>query len=121
MRLACNVLWKHSFLSQSASNHIGPPTLERISPEYIVLNTPETLVIEIQATRFSAVTWIHNGTAMHDFPRLELDNFSKTLRVTNTTVNDSGVYEADVHIIGGGVLTTSFVVAQYGMFYTPAA
>ena len=60
---------------------------------------PETLVIEISASGYSAVTWIHDGNTMHDFPQLDLEDFSKRLLIYNTTSADYGVYEADVHAI----------------------
>ena len=72
---------------------------------------PDTLVLEVEATVYSAISWLYNGTAMHDFPRLALEEFSKRLVLYNTTATDAGVYEADVYPIGEGpVQVIQFVV-----------
>lgn len=51
---------------------------------------------------------------MHDFPRLELDDFSKRFILNDTSEADYGRYEADMHVIGGGVMTVEFFVDEYG-------
>ena len=92
----------------------GPPSLEYVTPRYSALAPPDTIVLEVRATGYTAITWIQNGTAMHDFPRLELDDFSKRFILNDTSEADYGRYEADMHVIGGGVLTVEFFVDEYG-------
>lgn len=98
----------------------GPllPT-SRVTPATIVLMPPDTLVLEIRASRYSAITWLHDGNAMHDFPRLDLENFSKRLLIYNTTSDDYGVYEADVyHLDSEGLRETiTFLVVPAGELY----
>ncbi len=81
--------------------HAGPLLARAVSPVTVVLAPPNTLVLEVEARAFAAITWLINGTAMHDFPRLSLEMFSKRLLLVNTTTEDAGVYEADVYPIGG--------------------
>ncbi|XP_064394608.1 hemicentin-1-like isoform X2 [Halichondria panicea] len=80
----------------------GPVLARAVGPVNVILTPPHTLVLEVEARAFAAITWLINGTAMHAFPRLSLEMFSKRLLLVNTTSEDGGVYEADVYPIGGG-------------------
>ena len=51
---------------------------------------------------------------MHDFPRLELENYSRRLILTNTTSLDYGTYEADVHVANDTILVVEFSVGPPG-------
>ena len=89
----------------------GTPSAVRVGSETVTLMPPDALVLEVEATVYSAVSWLYNSTAMHDFPRLALEEFSKRLVLYNTTATDAGVYEADVYPIGEGpVQVIQFVV-----------
>lgn len=100
--------------SSSSSVHAGPPSLERVTPRYTALTPSDTLVLEVQATGYRAITWVvENGTAMHDFPRVELEDFSKRFILNNASVDDFGRYEVDLHTVNGSVLTVEFFVDKY--------
>ena len=77
---------------------------------YVLLSPPSPLVLEIASTGYAAITWLLNGTDMHSFDRVQLENFSKLFRLSNTTESDIGTYEADVHTLNGIVLTANFIV-----------
>ncbi len=49
-----------------------------------------------------------------DPARLELEDYSKRLLLSDTSTADYGVYEVDVHPIGGGVVTVDFIVGSFG-------
>ena len=50
---------------------------------------------------------------MHDFPRVELEDFSKRFILNNVSEADFDRYEADLHTINGSVLTVEFFVDKY--------
>ena len=50
---------------------------------------------------------------MHDFPRVELEDFSKRFILNNVSEADFDRYEADLHAINGSVLTVEFFVDKY--------
>ena len=80
--------------------------LERISPQFIVLEPSEKLVLETRASGgYRQFDWTRNGNdfmvAAGAFPisLQEFPNFFEIFVRDNTTANDLGVYEAD--IVGG--------------------
>ena len=50
---------------------------------------------------------------MHDFQRVLLENFSKRFVLSNTTADDAGAYEVDVHTLDGAVSTAVFYVLPF--------
>ncbi len=88
-------MYANSFLS-------GPPFARAVGPVNITLSPPSTLVLEVAVRGFSVITWLVNGSAMHSFPRLSLEQYSQRLILVNTTEEDAGLYEADIYLIGGG-------------------
>ena len=50
---------------------------------------------------------------MHDFQRVTLENFSKRFVLSNTTEDDAGAYEVDVHRLDGTVKTAVFYVLPF--------
>ena len=88
--------------------------MERVTPRYTAVTPPGTLILEVRATGYTAITWVvQNGTAMHDFPRVELEDFSKRFILNNVSEADFDRYEADLHTINGSVLTVEFFVDKY--------
>ena len=79
----------------------------------LALFPPANLVLEISATGYTDITWLVNGTAMHAFSRLELEDDSKRFILNNTSIDDVGVYEADV-INNGTTVMLDFLVSLYG-------
>ena len=80
---------------------------------YVALSPPSPLVLEISSTGYTAITWLLNGTDMHSFDRVQLENLSKQFRLSNTTESDVGTYEADVHTLNGTILTAYFIVKTF--------
>ena len=93
---------------------LGPPSAERITPRHLALTPPTTLLLEIQATGFTGIAWLRNGTVMHEFPRLQLKNFSKTFRLSPTEVDDYDLYQADFYTVDDRVLSVDFLVGEFG-------
>ena len=99
--------------------------LERISPQVIVLDPPEKLVIETRASGgYQQFDWTKN---MNPFTQMQGQPFSVTLQEfpnffeifvqDNTTTNDLGVYEVDLQIITGPqVPEVDFTVTPYSKF-----
>lgn len=83
----------------------------------MALYPPTNLVLEISATGYTDITWLVNGTAMHAFSRLELEDDSKRFILNNTSVDDVGVYEADVIFNNGTTVILDFLVSSYGNCY----
>ena len=81
----------------------------------ITLSPPSTLVLEVVVRGYSVITWLVNGSAMHSFPRLSLEQYSQRLVLVNTTAEDAGLYEADIYPIGGGNPRT----VQFNVFLPP--
>ena len=96
---------------------IGPPTLRQLSPQFVVLSPPESVVLEVEATGYTAISWLVNGTDMHDFERVSLENFSKRFVLVNTTLGDSGEYETDVHTVDGTVITAIFYLLPFSEYH----
>ncbi len=97
----------------------GPPVVERVSPYYIALTPPETLILEIAPTGYTRITWLFRGPAGEDIlpldpRRFELEDYSKRAMLLGTVAADRGVYEADVHTINGDVITVDFFVGTIG-------
>jgi len=99
----------------------GPNTLERISPQVIVLNPPEKLVIETKASGgYQQYDWVRNGhpaafeggfsAIIEEFP-----NFFEIFVREPTTTDDLGVYEADFIIAIGQtqIPDLEFIVTRY--------
>ena len=74
-------------------NHVTTISLERVSPEVILLRPPEKLVIEIKATgRYRRIVWHKNGFLLpHQFP-----NYNEILVYGTTTQDDLGLYEVSL-------------------------
>ena len=84
----------------------GDNVLERISPQVIVLDPPEKLIIETRASGgYSQFEWMRNGNpfqvASGPFPISleEFPNFFEIFVRDNTTVNDLAEYNVD--LLGG--------------------
>ena len=100
----------------------GPTnTLERISPRVIVLNPPEKLVIETRASGgYQHYDWTRNsipaGTGSFPATIEEFPNFFEIFVREPTTMDDLGVYEADLQIAPGQsqIPDLKFVVTRYG-------
>ena len=87
--------------------------MERVTPFYVALIPPSALVLQVGARGFTVVTWLVNGTATHSFQRLQLSDHSTKLSVINTTTEDYGLYEADVHVLNGSIVTVGFMVGAF--------
>ena len=99
------------------SSMLGPPSAERITPRHLALTPPTSLLLEIRATGFTGIAWLRNGTVMHEFPRLQLENFSKTFILSPTEVDDYALYQANVHTVDDRILSVDFVVGAFGMLH----
>ena len=97
--------------------HTGPPTLTQLTPEFVALSPPNHIVLEIEVTSYTAITWLVNGTNMHSFERVILENFSKRFILVNTSETDVGTYEADVHRLNGTVNTVFFYILPFSENY----
>ena len=85
---------------------------------YVTLSPPTDLVLEIAPTGYMFITWLVNGSSMHSFERVELENNSKRFTLSNTSSDDIGIYEADVHTLNGSVLTANFYVQTFRKAYS---
>ena len=96
-------------------------TLERISPQVIVLNPPDKLVIETRASGgYQHYDWERNGDPVNtgSFPATieDFSNFFEIFVREPTTMDDLGVYAADFQIAPGQtqIPDVQFVVTRYG-------
>jgi len=96
-------------------------TLERVSPQVIVLNPPEKLVIETRASGgYQQNDWSRNGIPFGSagFPVIpqEFPNFIEIFVREPTTMDDLGVYDVDLQISPGQTQTPAvqFFVTRYG-------
>jgi len=96
-------------------------TLERVSPQIIVLNPPEKLVIETTSSGgYQHYDWIRNGTPFGSagFPVIpqEFPNFLEIFVREPTTTDDLGVYTANLQIAPGQtqIPDVKFFVTEYG-------
>ena len=96
-------------------------TLERISPQVIVLSPPEKLVMETRASGgYQHYDWTRNGVPFGtgSFPATveEFPNFFEIFVREPTTTDDLGVYIADLAIVPGQTQApdVEFVVTRYG-------
>ena len=92
----------------------GSPTAERVTSRIVALYPPSALVLEVTATSFTAISWFVNGTAMHDFDDLVLEDDNKKFILYNTAEEDYGTYEADIHTSDGNVIMLDFLVYKFG-------
>ena len=101
----------------------GVNVLERISPQFIVLDPPERLVLETRASGgYREFEWDRNGNPFMvgsgGFPvsLADFSNFFEIFVRDTTTVNDLGVYEAE--LIGGEpqVPEVDFTVTPYSEY-----
>ena len=98
--------------------------LERVSPQVIVLDPPEKLVIETRASGgYQMFDWTRNGNpftlAQGQLFTVSLQEFSNFFEIfvrEPTTANDLAVYEAD--LIGGQpqVPEAQFAVTPYSKY-----
>ena len=87
----------------------GDALLERISPQVIVLDSPEKLFIETRASGgYHQFDWVKNGNAFtlaqgQPFTVMlqEFSNFFEIFVREPSSTNDLGVYEVDLHLIAG--------------------
>ena len=82
--------------------------LERVSPQFIVLDPPEKLVLETRASGgYQQFDWVRNGSPFRtdSGPFLvtlqEFPNFFETFVREPTTANDLGVYEVELTLNTG--------------------
>ena len=96
----------------------GVLSADRVTPFHVALYPPNDLVLEVTATGYDTISWFINGTAMHDFDQLLLENYNKKLTIVDTTVDDYGVYSADIHTLQNDseVIVVDFFVYKYGEF-----
>ena len=104
--------------------------LERISPRFIVLEPSEKLVLETRASGgYSQFDWLRNGNAFRTVENTqtsspfiitlqEFSNFFEIYVRDNTTVNDLGVYEADLQLGTGQTQApeVDFTVTPYSEY-----
>jgi len=99
-------------------------TLERVSPQVIVLNPPEKLVIETQASGgYQQIYYSRNGHPFSPNPSDsffakvpdEFPNFHEIFVREPTTANDLGVYEVELQLKFGQSQVTDieFIVTPY--------
>ena len=99
--------------------------LERVSQPVIVLDPPEKLVIETRASGgYQRFNWLRNGSLYSPSPSApfyvvvpdEFANFFEVFSREPTTMDDLGVYEADLQLASGQpiVQNVEFVVTRYG-------
>ena len=103
----------------------GDATLERVSPQVIVLDPPEKLVLETSASGgYQQFDWTKNGhpitltrgqpftITLQEFP-----NFFEIFVREPTTANDLGWYEADLILNAGSqVPEVDFTVTPYSKY-----
>ncbi len=104
------------FISLFLIPDTGGFSTERVSPKYVALHPPDDLELEVIVTGYEAVTWLINGTVMHDFERLLLQDNNQKLVITNTSTEDYGTYTADIHTLENEpqVIMIDFFVHKYG-------
>ena len=99
--------------------------LERVSPQVIVLEPPEKLVIETRASGgYQQFDWSKNGnefTLTHGRPFTitlqEFPNFFEIFVRDNTTTNDLGLYEVELILnTGSQVPELDFAVTPYSKY-----
>jgi len=95
--------------------------LERISPQVIVLNPPEKLVIETKSSGgYQHYDWVRNGdpvaTGSFAATLAEFPNFFEIFVREPTTMDDLGVYEVHLQIAVGQtqIPDVEFFVTRYG-------
>ena len=95
--------------------------MERVSPEVIVLNPPENLVIETKSSGgYQWIDWVRNGNPVNSggFSAVleEFSNFFEIFVREPTTIDDLGVYEPDLQIAVGQsqIPDVQFFVTRYG-------
>ena len=99
--------------------------LERVSPQVVVLNTPEKLVIETLASgEYRQIYYYRNGNLFSPIPSApffvrvpdEFPNFHEIFVREPTTANDLGVYEVELQLKFGQsqVSDIEFIVTPYG-------
>ncbi len=92
---------------------------DRVTPLHVALYPPDSILLEVTATGYDTISWFINGTAMHDFDHLLLEDYNKKLTIINTTVDDYGIYSADIHTLQNAdfeVVVIDFYVYKYGEF-----
>ena len=101
---------------------VGDATLERVSPQVIVLDPPEKLVLGTRSSGgYQQFDWNKNGNVFtlaqgqpFTVTLQEFSNFFEIFVRDNTTANDLGVYEVELVIsIGLQVPAVDFSVTPY--------
>ena len=102
-------------------------TLERVSPAAVVLDPPEKLVLEVEASgAYSTIRWYRNGVESSATAEgagfqvqqpEEFPNFYEIFVRDPTTTDDPGIYT--VELIPGGIFQSApddieFTVTPYG-------
>lgn len=87
----------------------GEASLSRVSPQYVVLNPPSALLLEVMASgAFEALSWHYYGTGGAQF---SLSNFGRTLTVDSTVLEHAGQYVARLQ--GTSLLEVVFQVQPF--------
>lgn len=102
-------------------------SLERISPDIILLRPPEKLVIEVKATGgYYILYWSKNDNFFGDtnfpvtFPD-EFPNFMEIFVRDNTTVNDIGIYRVQPIIDPESTATPTILPGPLGVDFVVIA
>ena len=99
--------------------------LERISPQVIVLDPPEKLVLETRASGgYRQLDWMKNGNVFTLSPGQpftvtlqEFPNFFEIFVREPTTINDLGVYVVDLVLNNGPqVPEVDFIVTPHSKY-----
>ena len=115
----CSIMMCHIYHCPGAAT-----MLERVSPQVVVLNPPEKLVIETLASgEYRQIYYSRNGNLFSPFPSApffvrvpdEFSNFHEIFVREPTTTNDLGVYEVELQLNFGQpqVSIIEFIVTPY--------
>lgn len=121
----CAYRWQHNLCNGLSSG--GTLRLERISPQVIVLNPPEKLVLETQASgEYQKIQWTRNGYSISTdrvdpfFVSLphEFVNFFEIFVRKPTMKRDLGVYRVSLQQSDGQAQTDGavFYVTPYSKY-----
>ena len=124
---ACMCLCLYHSITYALSSG-GTLKLERISPQVIVLDPPEKLVLETQASGgYQNIQWTRNGNNLSYIRRAdpffvnlpdECVNFFEIFVRKPTTTRDLGVYRVNLQRSDGQILAdgTVFYVTPYSKY-----
>ena len=103
-------------------------TIERVSPEVIILRPPEKLVIEVRTTgEYQVHFWFKNenlfgttGNFQVMFPD-ELPNFAEIFVRDNTTNDDLGIYRVRPTLTNANAQTHTIIPSSDGVDFAVIA